>query len=547
MKSTLSKKRINKIHNTRRSQSSNHITTFLDNHSSKFIQCAKFTTKSKSVNFFYSYFLSAYQKYKRIPKVLKEETELPVDSELDVYLDNIASGDLFRSKDEFKSKIIMILKLLAVKYKSLLDDILEIFPFTEEEKKTVLDFINKLVKSKLEEEEIIEWFNFKGQKLARSIYIFILQGKFPQEINNILGMNPEIYGEFTSLDIQKDIELNLSYGNNYKYQCGNINLNLKIYTYVESSRVKSNLLDRIFFLHYLHNSTDINLTLWLSNKKKELNYDRLDRYIGPKEINSGCTTFMGSERKVSVWRKEELDKVLIHELFHSLDLEDRMNTLDLENFIYQYFDIRRETNKLTIFEYYVEIMANIMNVFFLVQETFNYSIQKSKKLNSSLSSLKKKNHIGSKKSRIGIEKKQMFRDILWIEKCWVMFQAAKILHYYRYEKFEDFYHSNGFTEEEKTNKYLQKSNVFSYIILRSLTFYRLNRFLELCKKYNGDYPMQYQIPNEVAIKFWKEVLEKSGYVKTINKLIKLMREIEKKKNTKEVIFKSMRMTCVEAK
>ena len=61
---------------------------------------------------------------------------------------------------------------------------------------------------------------------------------------------------------------------------------------------------------------------------------------------------------------------MLHELFHSLDLEDRMNTIDLENFVYQYFDIRRNLNKLTIFENYVEIMADILNIFF-VQDTFN--------------------------------------------------------------------------------------------------------------------------------------------------------------------------------
>lgn len=542
--SSTSSKKINKIHNTRRSKSSNQITTFLDNHRSKFKNCTKFKAKCKSVNNFYNYFLLAYQKYIHIPKVLKSQQELPNNNDPDLYLDNISSHNLFRTQYEYKSKIIVILKLLAVKYPMLVDDILKIFPYTEEEKIKISEFITQLEKSKLSEEEIIEWFNFHGQKLARSIYVYILEGKFPEEINKMVGMTPEIYGEFTSLDIQKDIELNLSYGHYFEFGCGDINLNLKIYSYHSYLDVKNNLLDRIFFLHYLHNSSEINLTLWLSVKKKELNYDRLDRYIGPKEINSGCTSFSGSEKKVSVWRQEELEKVLLHELFHSLDLEDRMNTSDIENFIYQYFDVRKEINKLTIFEFYVETMANILNIFFLVQETFNYSVKKSKKLKSSLQQSQKNNSV---KSEIEKEKKNMFRDILWIEKCWVMFQVAKILHYYRYSNFNDFYHSNGFNEKEKTSKYLQKSNVFSYIILRSLTFFKLDKFLELCEKYNGEYPMQYKIPTYEVIQFWKYILNKTNYVKTINNLLKLMREIELKKNTKKIIFKSMRMTCVEGK
>ena len=59
--------------------------------------------------------------------------------------------------------------------------------------------------------------------------------------------------------------------------------------------------------------------------------------------------------------------------------------------------------------------------------------------------------------------------------------------------------------------------------------------------------MEYQIPSSDVIPFWKDVLNNSGYIKTINNLLVLLREIETKKNTKPIIFKSMRMTCVEGK
>ena len=65
--------------------------------------------------------------------------------------------------------------------------------------------------------------------------------------------------------------------------------------------------------------------------------DRKDRYIGPKEINSGCTTFSGNP-KVSIWRSEEMDKVILHEIIHSLDLEQRQDLTEIEEFIYQHFD-----------------------------------------------------------------------------------------------------------------------------------------------------------------------------------------------------------------
>ncbi len=530
----------NKIHNTKRSQDSNFLTTFLDNYRGYFKDCAKFSSKSSNLNYFYSYYLKHHERFKDIPITFMQEQDLPQEQELDLYLDNIGSGDLFQTKIQFKSKITVILELLATKYRSLLDQLFQVYDFKEEEIKIINLFLEKLSGKKLKEEEIVEWYNLHGKKLARVIYISILDNKFPQEISNLIGFNPEIYGEFTSLDIQKDIELNLPYGKKLEYRLNNIRLDLKVYSGLSNFQPKQSLLDKIFFLYFIENKNEINLTLWLSKKKKELKFSRKQRYIGPKEINSGCTSFGPQGRQVSIWRDEELNKVLLHELFHSLDLEDRMNTSDLENFVYQHFDVRRDLNKLTIFENYVELMADILNVFFLVEDTFNYSVKKSMRLHTSL---KRKNTLKT----LLKEKKDMFRDIIWIEKCWIMFQAAKVLHYYRYSRIEDFYFPRMIKEEQKTAKYVQKSNVFSYIILRSLCFFRLNKFLALCRKYNKSNLLEYDIPAEAMIAFWKETLNNSKYQKQMNKLLELMREIELKKNTKSIVFNSMRMTCVESK
>lgn len=529
----------NKIHNTKRSRDSNFLTTFLDNYKVYFKDCAKFSKKSTSLNYFYSYYLDSYLNFKKVPISCLSDNNLSKELELDLYLNNIGSSDLYQTQTKYKSKIILIFELLAKKYRNLLEEIFDIYSFTEEEKNIVLLFLKDLLENKLKEEQIVEWYNLNGKKIARAVYISILDNKFPIEISNLIGFNPEIYGEFTSLDIQKDIELNLPYRKKLEYRLDNIRLNLKVYSAVSNYKPRNSLLDKIFFLYYIQNKNEINLTLWLSKKKKELKLEREHRYIGPKEINSGCTSFGPDGRQVSIWREEELNKVLIHELFHSLDLEDRMNTSDLENFVYQHFDVRRD-NKLTIFENYVEVMADILNVFFLVEDTFNYSINKSQRLNT----LKKSN---TTLHGILREKKDMFRDIIWIEKCWIMFQAAKVLHYYRYSKIEDFYFPRMIPEEQKTTKYEQKSNVFSYIILRSLCFFRLNKFLALCRKYNTSYLLEYNIPTDIMIKFWKDTLNNSKYQKQINKLLELMRDIESKKNTKPIVFKSMRMTCVESK
>ena len=45
---------------------------------------------------------------------------MPKSQELDIYLDNIGSSDLFHTKSQYQGKIVVIFRLLAQKYKILL-------------------------------------------------------------------------------------------------------------------------------------------------------------------------------------------------------------------------------------------------------------------------------------------------------------------------------------------------------------------------------------------------------------------------------------------
>lgn len=540
----------NKIHNINRSKVSNQITTFLDKYQTKFTKCPSISGKSANLKIYYDYFRKNHHKFSKVMPTLIQDHNLKNESDMDLYLDNLDTCESHYKRDQYKSKFTTILKMLHTKYPQIFTDIFQIYDFSVEEKNEVLNFIQNLEKNKLTEDEVIEWFNFHGSKLARSIYIMMLEGKLPGEIKEFFGQTPEIYGQFTSLDIQKDIELNIPYGHSYEYQLDNIDLELKVYSYKSNYNVKRSLLDRLFFLHYLTRKSKVNLTLWLSPKKKVLDFDRKDRYIGPKEINSGCTTFSGNP-KVSIWRSEEMDKVILHEIIHSLDLEQRQDLTEIEEFIYQHFDIRRNDNKFTIFESYVETFADIINLFLLTQDTIKNSMRKSKSLKGYKGggNKKKKTNRRKKYSRNNLEtdKIAMFYDILQIEIYWMLFQTAKILHYFRYKSFSEFYYPGKISEDKKTSKYIQKSNIFSYIVIRGAIFFKLDEFMGICDKYNLEHPLQCGIPNNIFIKFLKDCFHDKNYQDTINNLLKLLREIEKKKNVNPIIYSSMRMTCVEHK
>lgn len=445
-----------------------------------------------------------------------------------IYLDNIDSCNHISKKINYRNNFIKILHLLNIKYKDYLNIILNNYtdPILKED---TIVFINNI--DKYTENEIVEWMNNKGIILSRYLYIYILERKLPDEILKSIGEDIELYGEFTSIDIKNDIEINLPYKNSYNIKLRDINLDLIIYSENEY-KIQKNLLYRIFFLNYILNKNDIYIKLWLSNIKKNINFNKNEKYIGPKEINSGCTTFTGTlPNKVSLWRKEELGKVIIHELIHSLELESK-SILDL----YKYFDIKNDI-RINTFECYVEIIAQLLN---LIISSIEISSDKKKS--------KKKKKI-KKKSKKNIPKKKsynLFLEYLNIERIWSYFQCAKVLNYFEYDRFEDFYNENGIN---KTDKYNQKSNIFSYVILRSIIYYNLFEFINLLFKYNKENLLKDNIPDEIKILFFIKSIKKNKnkYYKIINFFINYIDKQSNKQGDKKdkLIYNSMRLSAIE--
>ena len=453
-------------------------------------------------------------------KIINKKSKQRKYDRFEGYFDNLDACHKFSTRDTYKSNYLKILELMYNKYHDLLQIIYREHRYSEDEVNNIESFLKNLDQTTFEEK--MEWINYDGIKLARSIYILFLNNQLSQEIMNLFGDTPELYGEFNSLDIQRDIELNIPFKYHYQYKLlvkNPIDLTLTIHSHKSNYRITKKFLYRIFFMNYLTNKSKIDLKIWLSLVKKELpNKNKLNnmRYLGAKEINSGCTTFTGTlPNKVSLWRQEEVRKVMIHELIHSVELEEHNNLYDFEEFIYGHFDIRRELNNLTFFENYVELWGNIINILIIVYD--------------------KKNNVS---------KLSNFLDLLERELYWVLFQVAKILVFFDYDRFEDFYFKDGIKEESKSKKYIQKSNIFSYIVVRSLMFFNLDKFINICYKYNTEFIIKYRIPNSVIIDLMLETLNDKKYIRAINYLMNYIRKNEKQ-NKFPSAFKSMRMSHIE--
>ena len=197
--------RENRIHNVPRTPNSNILTTFIANNQKYYSQCEKVSNNSTNLRYYYDYLWSNYQNMKKLDKVLIDMKNIKAQPTMDIYLNNLNTCEFHYKREQYKSKFITILKLLDKEYKHIFNKLFSEFNFTEEEKKDILVFLQNIQNNSLTEEQVIEWVNRKGVKLSRSIYIYMLEGKLPSDITKFFGQNSEIYGEFTSIDIQKDI------------------------------------------------------------------------------------------------------------------------------------------------------------------------------------------------------------------------------------------------------------------------------------------------------------------------------------------------------
>jgi hypothetical protein len=459
-----------------------------------------------------------FKNYNDFAKTKINLVKKPIESknQRDVFLDNIDTCSRKSYKRDYLLNVEVILKFLNENHKELLLKMLNLHKYEEGKKKQLLSFIDNL--GTYDKDYVFDWMNQNGIELMRSLYIFLLNNKLPEEVYKIVGGEREIYGEFTSLDIQEEIELSLPYKKEILYKMNNVELNLVINS-KNKMKITEDFLRRSFFLSFLTgNSKDINIKLWLSKIKKYLPKPREDLFLGPKEVNSGCS----SAYEITLWRKEEISKILIHEVIHHLSLERIPDLMEIQEYFYSKFDIKRNV-RINFFESYTEMWTNILNIFMIGKN------------------LKKSNKKSNKKS---LNKTNDILKLLNIELLFSLFQCAKVLNFFGYSSFSEFYKNEGFSEEGKSDKFKQRSNVFSYYIGRTLLFYNFDMFLKMCYTYNINMIVDNKIPASKFIELMENTINNTDYISKIDSLIKIIKTRQKQN---DLIMRTMRFTVMEVK
>jgi len=263
------------------------------------------------------------------------------------------------------------------------------------------------------------------------------------------------------------------------------NILIKLYYYSKNEIHNNNkfdiILKRIIFMMLISNkfiNIDIHIYDTPFKKKFNCNHSHKCGNLDHNNVNSG----LNYGDTIIIFRNEEYLKLLLHELIHALDIDNKYETLKDNKKILEVFNIN--SHNLLINESYVETWAIILNVYCKLKESNNISLEK-------------------------------FKLNLNKELVHSLHQCSKLCLYYNIDDFNKIYINNP-----KTVYYNDNVNTFSYHIVKTINLYNINNFLKnLCDK-------EYVLKSEYNYKLYIQFILK--YNKSLNNKINLI--IKKIKN-----------------
>ena len=293
-----------------------------------------------------------------------------------------------------------------------------------------LEKINFVNKTNIYKKNIntIENYNFDN----------LISSEYNDNIDNILNENLSIkkfintnfyeknlISNFVSTRVLRDIINNIVVKTTY------IMNNRKIIIFSKTF-IKDKLINKIdsilnFFNYLTKKKNFYEVQIYLSDEKKKINSNH--NFLVSDNINSGLTL---PGHYIILFRKEEMIKVLFHELIHYLDLDMRNYQKEL---FFLYDEINLKADIINPNEGYTEILALILlNIW-----ESNY---KNIKINNFL------------------------KYKLNIELYWSFIQITKILNFFKYKSFDKLF--------ENENIFHQKTNVLSYFFFKTILLLNIN-------------------------------------------------------------------------
>ena len=227
----------------------------------------------------------------------------------------------------------------------------------------------------------------------------------------------------------------------------------------------------VFVINFFKENTcfkneTLKFDLFLVKPEKKLPKKRLSKLTG-ENINSGYTTFYNdanNTKTIIIYRDEELEKLVIHEMIHFFYLDFTHLSINLSKYLNVKPSIEFIPN-----ESYTEFVTMLIHTSILpIENEFKKGIERSKSNISILNT----NTIYTK----GVDKKVVFYqaiELLFNEILFGYFQCAKILFQYNIQNVHDFFKPYDKTSSKKMF-FWQISCILSYFFIKVALFSNLS-------------------------------------------------------------------------
>ena len=221
-----------------------------------------------------------------------------------------------------------------------------------------------------------------------------------------------------------------------KYKYKNIIISLSYYccNIVNKNLLKTIIKRIIFCMDITNIYKSVNVDIYDTPFKKHLPCSDCEKKLTSININSG----LSYENNIIIYRKEELLKVLVHEIIHILDIDIKYED---DNYKKKILD-KLCVNSLLINESYVETWANILNIYLILIE------------------------------KNGVVTNEEYIKKFIEEKKFSISQCCKIIMYFKID----------LSKNNCVKKIFDTTNILSYILLKTYNLIYINKFL---KKYKG--------------------------------------------------------------
>ena len=272
---------------------------------------------------------------------------------------------------------------------------------------------------------------------------------------------------FIPIEIAEKIKASDRFQQTFKILHNGDKYNIKfVYPIVEASETKGRIqgffqdaIYKIYLWLYIADkyaskycSSTMNLQFYFTDHMKRLGPVDLEA-LDMIHVNTAFTTSCSKETEIYLFRREEWFKVFIHETFHNLGFDfSEMNCSDINKKLNIIFPLN---NDFKVYESYCETWAETIHILFLL---FFKGYDKSNAISK-------------------------FETILQYETVYSVFQCVKMLNHYKIT-YDQLTNKTCSISKKAREKFLEKSPVFSYYVIKTIFLLSWNDFMEWCLNNN---------------------------------------------------------------